>query len=163
MAIISTVVTAETLGREGMRSTSDSTSAMETKHATATALYFGRAVILGAADGLVVHPSGSAGVFAGIVCEDLAISPDLQTTANTVPAGYDAQILRRGRLWVVPEEDVVAGEAVCYRHASSGALPEALGRFRNDTDGGDATAIPSARWVTGGLAGTLAQLEINLP
>lgn len=162
MAIISTVITSETLGREGLLATSDPLAQIETMHATATQLYFGRAVI-SAGDNLCVHPSGSAGVFVGIVCEDLAISQDLLSGAGDVPVGYDANILRKGRIWVVPEQTVVTTDPVYYRHASAGALPEALGRFRKDADTADATLISSARWVIGGSAGDLAMLEISLP
>lgn len=165
MALISTVVTTETLGREGMLATADPNTGMVVAHATATQLYFGRAVIIGAADGLVVHPSGSAGSFFGIVIEDQAITPALLSGAGDVPIGHDAYILRRGRIWVVPEQDVVTTDPVFYRHANTtpDAAPAALGRFRKDADTADATALTNARWVTSGLAGTLAQLEINLP
>jgi hypothetical protein len=56
--------------------------------------------------------------------------------------------------------DITAG--VFYRHTNAGALPEALGRFRNDTT--DATEIPGARWVrTTAGAGQLTIIEFNLP
>lgn len=165
MALISSVVTTETLGREGMLATTDPLAGMVIKRASATQLYFGRAVIAGAADYLCVHPSGSAGTFIGIVVEDLSIAPELLSGAGNVPVGHDAHILRRGRIWVVPEQDVVTTDPVFYRHANStpDADPAALGRFRKDADTADATELTNAKWVTSGLAGTLAQLEINLP
>jgi hypothetical protein len=165
MALIPNVVTTETLGREGMLATTDPLTGMVIKRASATQLYFGRAVIVGASDGLVVHPSGSAGTFAGVVIEDMAIPSSLLSGAGDIPAGHDAQILRRGRILVVPEQDVVTTDPVFYRHANTtpDADPAALGRFRKDADTADATALPNCRWATSGLAGTLAQLEINLP
>jgi hypothetical protein len=165
MALISSVTTSETKGREGMLSTTNPLDGMVIKRASATQLYFGRAVIIGASDPFVVHPSGSAGSFFGIVIEDLSIHPLLLSGAGDIPVGYDAQILRRGRIWVVPEQDVVTTDPVFYRHANStpDADPAALGRFRKDADTADATALTNARWVTSGLAGTIAELEINLP
>lgn len=165
MALVSSVVTTETKGREGMLSTTNPMDGLVTKHASATQLYFGRAVIVGASDDLVVHPSGSAGSFFGIVVEDLTIPPVLLSGAGDVPVGHDAKILRRGRIWVVPEQDVVTTDPVFYRHANTtpDADPAALGRFRKDADTADATALTNARWVTSGLAGTIAELEINLP
>lgn len=165
MALISSVVTTETKGREGMLSTTNPLDGLVIKRASATQLYFGRAVIIGATDHLVVHPSGSAGSFFGVVVEDLSIPSVLLSGAGDIPAGHDAQILRRGRIWVVPEQDVVTTDPVFYRHANStpDADPAALGRFRKDADTADATALTNARWVTSGLAGTIAELEINLP
>lgn len=163
MALVDSVVTTETKGREGMLSTSDPLCGLVTKRASATQLYFGRAVIVGASDALVVHPSGSAGTFAGVVVEDLNIPGSLLSGAGDIPVGHDALLCRRGRVLVVPEQDVVTTDPVYYRHASPGALPEALGRFRKDADTADATQIANARWATSGLAGTIAELEINLP
>lgn len=165
MALISTVVTTETKGREGMLSTTDPLMGMVIKRASATQLYFGRAVIVGASDDLVVHPSGSAGTFAGVVIEDMNIYAGSLSGAGDIPVGHDAQILRKGRIWVVPEQDVVTTDPVYYRHANTtpDAAPAALGRFRKDADTADATLLSNAKWVTSGLAGTIAELEINLP
>lgn len=72
---------------------------------------------------------------------------------------------RRGLVWVQVEETVAVGDQVFFRHANAGA-GEALGAFRNDNDGGDATALTIAaaglagRWVTGGTAATAALLEV---
>jgi hypothetical protein len=160
-ALIDTVATTLPLGREGLLATTDPNHSMVTRCASAVVLNFGRAAIRGASDRLVVHPSGAAGVFMGLVIEDLSIPPILQATANTVPAGEDAGLMTAGLMWVVPEVNVTQGEAVYYRHASAGALPEALGRLRNDTDGGDATLIDGASWATSASAGGFAQVRLN--
>lgn len=165
MALISTITTSETIGREGMVATTDPNMKMRIAHATATELVFGRAVIRGSHDNAVVHPSGTTGVFAGVVMEDLGISAYLQATPNTVPVGYDAQIMTSGQIWVIPEVDVTQDNPVYFRHANAGSAPEALGRFRDDNDGGsgDVTLIAGAKWATSATAGNPARLEINIP
>jgi hypothetical protein len=163
MALITTVVDLNPLGREGMLATTQPIFEMIVSRALSTELVPGRAVIRGATDNLVVHPSGSAGVFVGLVCEDQSISTDLPTVAGNIPATYDARIMTKGIMWVVPETDVVQGGAVYYRHTGAGSAPEALGRLRADADTADATLIAGAKWFTSGSAGTLAMVELNTP
>ena len=126
---------------------------------TAAASFFGRACLAVTTDGeQFVQPTGSAGVFLGVLQHSHAIEQDeVVAGAAGLPANHP------GRVWVVAEvaiTDITAG--VFYRHTNAGALPEALGRFRNDTT--DATEIPGARWVrTTAGAGQLTIIEFNLP
>lgn len=89
-----------------------------------------------------------------------ATLPTGQTFGSPVP------VLRKGRIWVTPEVNVVQGEPVFVRHTVHGGLAT-LGGFRNDADavlGVDtATQISNARWITSATAPALAQIEINLP
>lgn len=79
-----------------------------------------------------------------------------QTMPSAIPC------LRRGRVWVLPEVDVVIDDPVFARITVNGGLDQ-LGAFRNDADGGNATAVPTGKFVTSGTAGTPVQVEINLP
>ena len=79
--------------------------------------------------------------------------------------GYEPQsavsILRRGRVLVQVEDAVVAGGQVFIRHVAGAG--ESLGAARSDVDGSDASALPSASFMTAASAGGLAVVEINLP
>jgi hypothetical protein len=161
-ALIDSVVTTETLGREGMLATSDPMHSMVVRFATATDLYFGRAAIRASTDRTVLHPSTVAGAFMGLVIEDQNISAVLQTTANTVPANYDARLMTAGTMWVVPEVAVTQGQPVYYRFTGAGAAPEALGRLRNDVDTDQAALIEGAEWMTSAGAGELAIVRLNV-
>ena len=79
--------------------------------------------------------------------------------------GYEPQsavsILRRGRVYVLVEDAVVAGGQVFIRHVAGAG--ETLGAARSDVDGSDASALPSASFMTAASAGGLAVVELNLP
>lgn len=71
-------------------------------------------------------------------------------------------VRRRGRVWVTVENAFEAGDRPLVRMVATG--DEKLGAIRvGDTDSGDAVYLPSAEMVTGGGAGDLGILEINLP
>jgi hypothetical protein len=132
----------------------------------AAASFFGRAclAVTGFGDRFV-QPTTAAGVFIGILVHSHAVEQS-QVTAGAagLPVNKTGGVLRRGRIWVVTETaitDITVG--VFYRHTTSGALPEALGRFRVDADTADATQVTAARWLGTASAGGLVQLEINLP
>lgn len=83
--------------------------------------------------------------------------------ANNVgyPLASAMSILRRGRVWVITEDAVVAGAQAFVRCVATS--PERLGAFRGDVDGTDAGALPGSRFkLTSGIGG-LNILEINLP
>jgi len=133
----------------------------------AAASFFGRAclAVAGAADQFV-QPTGSAGVFIGVLEHTHSIDPDQVTAGGGgLPVNHPGRVVRRGRVWVIAEDvvsDVTLG--VHYRHTTPGAAPEFLGRFRTDTDTADATLIAGASWVTTTSAvGELAVIEFNLP
>jgi hypothetical protein len=130
--------------------------------------FFGRACLAVTDAGQqFVQPTGTAGVFLGILQHSHAIEQSQVTTDAGLPVNHPGAVLRRGRIWVVSEtivDDIT--DPVYYRHANAGAGPEALGRFRSDDDAasGDVTLVPEARWVritTG--TGALTVIELNLP
>ena len=75
--------------------------------------------------------------------------------------GEDVELLRRGRIWVVVEETVVANDPVFFRHTVNGGLIP--GGWRNDAAAAEADAVLNAIFVTGAAIGTVALIDINLP
>lgn len=71
-------------------------------------------------------------------------------------------VLRKGRVWVIVEENVTQSMNVYVRFAA-GAGGTNLGAFRASDDSGTAAQLGSARYATSSVAGGLAQLELNLP
>lgn len=161
MALVTSTITEYAIGQRGMIAQTGDVKTI-TARASATELIFGRMAIRGASDGLVILPAGTAAAQMGVVVRDENIEPS-QISTGDIPAGHGATLLRKGRIFVVPEVNVTQGQSVYYRHASAGAAPEALGAFRNDTDSGDATLVPGAVWASSASAGELAVLEVNFP
>ena len=134
---------------------------------TAAASFFGRACLLVVTDEeKFVQPTGSAGVFIGILQHSHAIEQSQVTGgAAGLPVNHPGAVVRRGRIWVVAETTIDdLNDGVFYRHTSPGSDPEQLGRFRNDADTADATLIPDARWrkITT-AAGQFTIVELSLP
>jgi hypothetical protein len=70
-------------------------------------------------------------------------------------------VMRRGRIWMVIENDFKAGDRVLARVIAAGA--EKLGAARvGTTDSGDAFQVPGAQLMTSGSAGDLGIVELNL-
>lgn len=86
---------------------------------------------------------------------------DVLSDANPIAAGSALACLRKGRIWVYPEEAVTPASAVFVRFAS-GSGGTALGSFRASADTATAVEITKCRWITSGSATVLALLEINL-
>ena len=135
----------------------------------AAASFFGRACLLvDTDDEQFVQPTGTAGTFIGILKHTHAIEQSqVVAGAAGLPVNHPGSVMRKGRIWVVSETEIDdLSNGVFYRHATAGALPEALGRFRDDNDGasGDVTLIVGASWVRVNTAvGQLAVIELNLP
>ena len=127
--------------------------------------------VSGQADTNIRLPAAAADVTShtqGISIYDATKQPgrygDALYNGQTFPAPVPC--LRRGRVWVLPEVDVVIDDPVYARITVHGGLNQ-LGAFRNDGDTvssvDTATLVPTAKFVTSGLAGTPVQVEINLP
>jgi hypothetical protein len=128
---------------------------------------FGRVVVRDTAgDYLCRLPASGAVNVVGILIHSLATEPGLLPASDTSagwPSHKPANILRRGRVWMVTEQNVTPASTVYFRHTAPGASPEALGRVREDNDGGDATALPTGKFMTTATAGNLVLVEVNLP
>jgi hypothetical protein len=71
-----------------------------------------------------------------------------------------AHVVSQGSVWGRIEETVVAGDLVFVRTAAGATV----GYFRNDADGGNAEALPGARFEKGGTAALgYALIDINIP
>lgn len=78
--------------------------------------------------------------------------------------GDPVPAMTRGRVWVVPEDDVTSDDPVYWRITPTLSFPQ-VGGFRSDSDGGNAILLPSnqIRWLIGASAGGYAVLDINQP
>lgn len=82
------------------------------------------------------------------------------TGDDAVEDNEDMDVLSRGRVWVLVEEQVDPGDDVYFRHTANGGNTQ-LGAFRQDADTANATQVTGARWIKGGSS--IALLELNLP
>ncbi len=70
-------------------------------------------------------------------------------------------VLRRGRLWVQPEESVAPGDEVHVRCIAG--MGETPGTFRGSFDSTDTLDVSAfCRWLTTGDENTPAQLEVDM-
>lgn len=79
------------------------------------------------------------------------------------PPGSMLSVMQEGACFVFTEDTVVANAAVFFRITGAALPNELVGRVRSDVDGGQAVALFGARFVTGGAAGALVKVSINLP
>lgn len=66
-------------------------------------------------------------------------------------------VMKEGRVYVQVQDTVTTASAVFVRFAGGNE-----GQFRSDADGGDAVALPNAKWVKGAGAGELAIVQLDL-
>jgi hypothetical protein len=106
----------------------------------------------------------------GISLYDASREPGTNADSNEYDDEDDIPLLRRGRAWVIAENDVVvAAGAQCYVRYGTGTGTQ-LGAFRMDGDTSTAAAISNCRFVTAatvvninGEDQTVALVEINHP
>lgn len=107
-------------------------------------------------------PAGSAGTFAGVLVHRHQTEQRAQFGsggsggATGLKTGEVGDILRRGRIWVVTGELVIAGEPAFVRHTTAN-----FGEFFNDAQTATAQAV-NGRFMQVASA-TLALLELNEP
>jgi hypothetical protein len=113
--------------------------------------------------GTSASKSFSGGDILGIAVRTHHTRLDLSSSGNEVyEDATSIPVRRRGRIWVEVENAFEAGDRPLVRLTATGA--EKQGAIRvGDTDSGDAVYLPSAVMTTGGGAGDLGILEINLP
>ena len=87
--------------------------------------------------------------------------------ADGIPQNDAANLMKKGTMWVRPEDAVTPDSGVFFRHTANAGVGTALGAFRGTADGGNTDDISAnAKWLTssqGGAAGALAKLQFNLP
>lgn len=126
----------------------------------AAASFFGRGVTYGTdPDTQFALPSATGAELAGVTVHrhGTQVVTDDGLAQNEV-----GELLRGGRIWVLPEDAVTPESDVFWRHTTGGA-GEVIGQFRSDADTAQADQVTNARWLTSGGPATPAMLEINLP
>lgn len=114
-------------------------------------------------------PGTSADVFLGVSTYDAALPPagsyNGASYAGAYVAGTATKIVRKGRIWVVVDQDVDPALAVYVRYATNGTGKLTLGAFRVDSDSSHALQVSNAKWITTTTlaSGLPAQLEVNIP
>lgn len=120
----------------------------------AAPIAYGLGVKQGASDETCALPTAASDTLLGVLVHN-------QMFRDGVLAKGTADVLRKGRIYVAPEQEVTPSDPVFWRVTSDAS--EAVGRFRRDDDGGKAIAIPNARWASSGHPDKPAVLELNLP
>src|SRR4030065_141992 len=98
------------IGIEGQIADTGDDIHCRTRVNTTAAMEFGRGVTRGSADDTVVLPTATIANFAGVTAFSHVGSGD--TTSTGIPAKPPANILRKGRVTVVPETAVAPGDPV---------------------------------------------------
>lgn len=112
---------------------------------------------------LLPHTSAAASsdIMVGVVVHSHAYDKPLELGDTGIKPKCTLNILTHGRIWVPVEETVAPGDAVRVRVVAAGA--EQKGAFRTTADSTDTVNITAfARWVTGGAAGSVAELEVDM-
>lgn len=140
---------------------------IQTRRPTAAAgIPFGFGVIRGAAYGDIIVPAATFDAvadFEGITIWKAKVDPNTSGNPSTNWLQNEAAgVLTRGRIWVVAEQAIVAGDPVFLRHSGE-VGNEAPGRFRKDADTAGAEAIPQARWLDAVAIDQFARIELSTP
>lgn len=97
----------------------------------------------------------------GVSVADQARAQDPSVAVPTYPQYSAVPCKRVGRIWVLVEEAVVAGDQAFVRYAA-GSFSQ-LGAFRKSADTATAAALPNAYYVTSqASAGGYAMVELAL-
>lgn len=130
------------------------------RKAEATDIAFGRAVVRGTADDQALLPSSIEDQFIGVTVETTAWSENADAL-HLYSEYREANIINYGELWIYTETAVVPGDPVFYRFAAETAPLDIVGRFRNDSSGGNALKIEGATFETTTAAGELAVVKLT--
>lgn len=128
---------------------------------------FGIAVAKGATSdqSAILLVDGNSKVI-GLTVHDHAREPfylsGVSPAAAGIAPGWTLGVLRKGRMWVVPEVAVTAEDPLYARHTANGGLTQ-KGALRNDNDGGNALQIAQGVWKSTVAAGAPALVDVNLP
>lgn len=174
MTVQSTFSEDRAIGYAGTLDTNLAHDVITMKNAEAsTSIAFGRAVKFKdtvTSDKDAVLPAAETDKVLGIVVRAETYAPSWTDMAGTVHGQLDStgvkpggwlNVLRRGRILVVCEDAVEAGDKLWVR-AVAGGDPEFLGGLNNaddSTDMIDCTA--NGTWLTSASAGGLAWLDVN--
>lgn len=122
-------------------------------------MVFGTLVVQGTADGDALLPTAGDQPL-GVVTHSHRYAKDGELGDSGVKGNAMVGVLRRGTVWVQPEEAVVPGGAVRVRITATGS--EVVGAFATAADGTDLAVLTNAEWLTTGSATVPALLEIDM-
>lgn len=122
-------------------------------------LAFGDAVVQGTDDGDALKMV-AGGLIAGVIVHSHRYAKDNELDSVGLTPNTTMALLRKGTIWVVPEDDVSPGDPVRVRHTATGN--ERFGAFMTAADGTDTGIIGNAEWLTSASGGSPALLEIDL-
>lgn len=106
-------------------------------------------------------PVASGETVIGISVLDQSIPID-DNDVHQYTAGSVLGIMRQGRIWVIPEDNVTIGGSVYIRHTAS-ANGTQFGAVRSDVDGATAAQLTQATFATTATGGNPAVVVINQP
>lgn len=120
----------------------------------ASAVAFGKPAVAGTdAETQFLLPSGASDVYLGCTVHHHG-SEDL--TDDGIATGETAELLRRGKVWVIAKTVVAIGDDVYWDHTTN------PGTWRNDAT--TAVQVPGATWLTATSgADELAVIDFNVP
>ena len=155
------------IGRAGIAATI--TFVATTANVTGNPVPFGRGLARGSVADVAVLPSVTGFTIEGVSIarararpKDNSVSPPVTGEAD-YKAADAVNVLRKGRIWVRPEDAVTVASDVYVRHTQGSNPLHTVGRFRKDADSAKADQWVGARWLTAAAGGEIAVLEINLP
>ena len=148
---------------EGMIADSSPVQDVITGQATAGALQFGKFVAKGSGDNDVIVPAAATDITSALARRGVVLAsqtfPQTSQANPTSPQFRPANVLKKGRIWVKPEDTVNPTQNVNVRYAGTGVQ----GAFRGAAVVSETAVLANARWLsTTTSAGQLALLEIDL-
>jgi hypothetical protein len=103
----------------------------------------------------------TSGLALGVVLADQGRAQDPSVSSPQMPQFSAASVLRKGRVWVIVEENVNDGDLAFVRFAA-GAGGTQAGSFRKSDDTTTAAQLSGAVFRGAALAGGYAVVELNL-
>jgi hypothetical protein len=148
----------------------NTTTAAVTANTSPVFIPFGSAIVkrtgAGSYDRSGSLPSATGQNFVGIAERIHTLVDPMQSYPNStsIAPGEDMSVGYQGRWYVTVEVAVSAEDPAYFRTTANGSLTQ-LGAWRNNSDSGNADAVPngSARFKTSAAAGGIAELQINIP
>lgn len=130
-------------------------------NAGAAAQGFGVFVTAGPVQGQALPPALAVDI-TGIGALGVVVRSHTQPRTEGYQPTDPMPVMKKGRIWVTVE-DAVAAEAAAFVRFVIGVPGQVLGAFRSNVDGGNAAALPNAKFVTTqAVAGGLALLDLNI-
>lgn len=128
-----------------------------------TAVEFGKFVAKGAGDNDIIVPAAATDITSALLRRGVVHAHQAMESSASgnpqYPVKSAVNVLKKGRIWVKPEDTVDPTLSVHVRYAGVGTK----GAFRGATVASETAVLANARWLsTTTVAGQLALLEIDL-